>query len=144
MYSNDQMMEDSIYKWVLLQKILAVIIIISIFILSLFRVFYFSSPISLEIIAFISIFMSSLILLAIYSSYKIKSFYPNYYRSHYRSRTFRIYVFSFIIFWTMTFAMALFLSMRLYNIALVIGFVNVIVLGFVFCIFLYYMFIKKQ
>jgi len=144
MYSNDQMMEDSIYKWVLLQKILAVIIIISIFILSLFRVFYFSSPISLEIIAFISIFMSSLILLAIYSSYKIKSFYPNYYRSHYRSRTFRIYVFSFIIFWTMTFTMALFLSIRLYNIALVIGFVNMIILGLGFCIFLYYMFIKKQ
>ena len=134
-------------RWLLIRKILAIIVIINIFILSLFGVFYFSSPISLEIIAFISIFTSILmcsLILLIYSTYKIKSFYPNYYRSYYRPKTLLQWAFAFIIFWTMTSTMALFLSMRLYNIALAIALVSVIVLGLGFCIFLYYMFIKKQ
>ena len=134
-------------RWLLIQKILGIIVIINIFILSMLKVFYLSSPIGLEGAIFI-IFVCLSILLLIYSTYKIKSLYPNYYRSYYRSRTFRLGVFAFIFLWTMIIVtallMALFLSMRLYNIALVIGFVNVIVLGFVFCIFLYYMFIKKQ
>ena len=130
-------------KWLLIQKILGIIVIINIFILSMLKVFYLSSPIGLEGAIFI-IFVCLSILLLIYSTYKIKSLYPNYYRSHYRSRTFRIWVFSFILFWIMIFTITLFIFMRLYNIALAIGFVNVIVLGVVFCIYLYYMFIKKQ
>ena len=134
-------------RWLLIQKILAIIVIINIFILLMLRFFHPFPPTSLEGAIFI-IFVCLSILLLIYSTYKIKSLYPNYYRSHYRSRTFRLGVFAFIFLWTMIIVtallMALFLSMRLYNIALAIGFVNMIILGLGFCIFLYYMFIKKQ